>query len=136
MGVGAVFGAIQLTIRPAGGVSAMTRAAAAFGVLVILLAAVQTLWVAVLISALVGSRSVRFIAIANVDLQLAAHGDMRGRIMGLWLTALAGTTAIGGPLVGVIIDLAGSRVALLVGGVAAVAAAAGISLSSRGSTTS
>jgi len=136
MGVGAVFGAIQLTIRPAGGVSAMTRAAAAFGVLVILLAAVQTLWVAVLISALVGSRSVRFIAIANVDLQLAAHGDMRGRIMGLWLTALAGTTAIGGPLVGVIIDLAGARVALLVGGVAAVAAAAGISLSSRGSTTS
>ena len=136
MGFGAVCGALQLTLRPATGASALGRAAAGFGILVILLAAAPTLWLAVVISALVGSRSVRFIAIANVNLQLAARPDMRGRMLGLWLTAIAGTTAVGGPVVGVIIDVAGARVALLVGGLAAVGAAARTALSTRTCSTS
>jgi MFS family permease len=60
----------------------------------------------------------------NSTLQLAAEPAMRGRVMALWFVALQGTTPIGGPLVGVIISLAGARTGLGVGALACVFAAA------------
>lgn len=131
MGVGGVVGPIEPAFRPASGITPMARSAAGCGVLVVLLALAPALWAAVAVCAFVGSRSVRFISVAGVTLQFAAHGDMRGRILGLWLTAIAGTTAVGGPLVGEIVDAAGARVALLVGGCAAALAAAGSLLMDR-----
>jgi MFS family permease len=48
---------------------------------------------------------------------------MRGRVMALWFVALQGTTPIGGPLIGVVISLAGARTGLGVGALACVLAA-------------
>jgi MFS family permease len=66
----------------------------------------------------------------NSTLQLAAEPAMRGRVMALWFVALQGTTPIGGPLVGVVISLAGARTGLGLGALACVIAAA-IALAAR-----
>ena len=61
---------------------------------------------------------------------LAAEPAMRGRVMALWFVALQGTTPIGGPLVGVVISLAGARTGLGLGALACVIAA-GIAFAAR-----
>ncbi len=48
---------------------------------------------------------------------------MRGRVMALWTVAFLGTTPIGGPAMGAVGEYAGARWALVVGGIAALAAA-------------
>ncbi len=73
----------------------------------------------------VGWASVSFIAIGNSTIQLASEPSMRGRAIALWQVAFQGTTPIGGPLIGWIIDLGGPRTGLAVGGVSCLAAAAG-----------
>ena len=53
---------------------------------------------------------------------------MRGRVMALYAIAFLGSTPIGAPLVGWISDATSPRVALLVGGVATLAAAPTLAL--------
>ena len=48
--------------------------------------------------------------------QLAAHGSIRGRIVGLYLLAWSGGVAIGGPLVGSIDQYLGPRAGMLLAG--------------------
>jgi hypothetical protein len=48
---------------------------------------------------------------------------MIGRVLALQTVLLIGTTPVGGPILGAISDLAGARVPVLIGGVAAIAAA-------------
>ena len=50
---------------------------------------------------------------------------MRGRVMALWAVVFLGSTPIGGPLTGLIVHGFGVRAAIAVGGVAALATAAG-----------
>src|SRR5208282_3474761 len=69
-----------------------------------------------------GAASIAFIATANATLQLRADPAMRGRVMALYAIAFLGSTPIGAPLVGWISDTTSPRVALLVGGVATLAA--------------
>jgi MFS family permease len=73
---------------------------------------------------MVGALSVLFISIGNTTLQLTSEPSMRGRVMALWAIAFAGTTPIGGPIIGAIADYTNPRVGLLVGGASAVLAAA------------
>ena len=49
---------------------------------------------------------------------------MRGRVLALWAIAFAGTTPIGGPIIGAIADHTNPRIGLLVGGTSAIIAAA------------
>jgi MFS family permease len=78
----------------------------------------------VAIAALVfmGVCSISFIATANATIQLQADPAMRGRVMALYAIAFLGSTPIGAPLLGFISDTSNPRVALIVGGVATVAA--------------
>jgi MFS family permease len=80
--------------------------------------------VALLLLIIVGGLSVLFISIGNTTLQLTSTPGMRGRVMALWAIAFAGTTPIGGPIIGAIADHSNPRIGLLVGGLSAVAAAA------------
>ncbi len=63
------------------------------------------------------------ISLSNATLQLNSDPQLRGRVMSLFSMSLIGSTPIGGPIVGWIGDHISPRVALLVGGVAALAAA-------------
>ena len=50
---------------------------------------------------------------------------MRGRVMALYSVVFLGSTPIGGPIVGWLSEAAGPRAALVLAGMAALAAAAG-----------
>jgi len=124
MGVGAILGGLVVAARGHTGLRPVTLAVAAFAIALSLAALAPTLAVELIALALVGGASVSFMSSGNSTLQLAAEPAMRGRVMALWFVALQGTTPIGGPLVGVIISLAGARTGLGVGALACVLAAA------------
>jgi MFS family permease len=86
-------------------------------------AAAPSLVVAVVLLALVGAASVAFMSRGATLLQLTADPARRGRVMALWTVAFLGTTPIGAPLVGYVVQQAGPRWGLALGGVAALAAA-------------
>ncbi len=66
-----------------------------------------------------------FIALIGLQsaLQLTTDPAMRGRVMALFSMAVAGSSAIGGPIIGWIGDHLGPRYGLVVGAISAVAAA-------------
>jgi hypothetical protein len=72
---------------------------------------------------IVGFFSISFTSLANVTLQLESAPGMQGRVMSLWSIAFLGTTPIGGPLMGTIGEHQGARLALAIGGAAAIVAA-------------
>ena len=61
---------------------------------------------------------------SNATLQLAAPDHMRGRVVGLYYYAFSGSGPLGGILAGWLAARGGTQLALLVGGVAGVAATA------------
>ena len=72
----------------------------------------------------VGVASVSTVSLSNATLQLRADPAYRGRVMALFSVAMMGSTPIGSPIVGWIGEHISPRVALLVGAVGALAAAA------------
>jgi MFS family permease len=125
MGIGSVAGALAAGARARVGPKLLVGAAASFGVAMLLVAAAPT--VPLQLAALIplGAVSVTFAAGINSTLQLAVEPSMRGRVMALYSVVFLGSTPIGAPLVGWIAELAGPRAALVVGAIAALAAAAG-----------
>lgn len=123
MGVGAVAGGIYTAGRRRSTSKMLVISAALFGGSVILAAISPTFTVALLAMVVVGFFSINFTSLGNVTIQLASRPDMQGRVMSFWSIAFLGTTPIGGPIMGFIGEHAGARTALLIGGLAAIAAA-------------
>jgi hypothetical protein len=76
------------------------------------------LTLAIAAMAVTGVVSIWFISLANAVTQLRAVPAMKGRVMGLWATALPGSLLVSGPAVGWVAQAWGGRVALAAGGVA------------------
>ncbi|MGH2884906.1 MAG: MFS transporter, partial [Solirubrobacteraceae bacterium] len=72
--------------------------------------------------AFVGAASVVYSSSTNGTLQIRADPSMRGRVVALYIMAFMGSTAIGGPLVGVAGQVFGPRASLGVGAVGCLAA--------------
>jgi MFS family permease len=123
MAAGAVVGGLVVAGRGHPTSRSVTRAAIAFGVLILGVAAAPTLGVAIALLALMGAASIAFIAMSNSTLQLRSDPAMRGRIMALFAVAFLGSTPIGAPIVGAVAEAWGARAALALGGVAALLAA-------------
>ena len=125
MGVGALAGALLMASRARPSRRLLVTSAFAFGVVTVLLAfAPSYLWGMALLVPM-GAAGVLFISTVNSLLQLNADDAMRGRVMALWAVVFLGSTPIGGPLTGLIARGFGVRAAVAVGGVAALATAAG-----------
>ncbi len=123
MGVGAVVGGLATAGRVgAPGDAALVRAAALFGVVILLAAVAPFLWLEVVVLVFVGAASINVLATGNTTLQLRSAPELRGRVMALWAVAFLGTTPVGGPIIGYIGEHAGPRVGLAVGGSAALVA--------------
>ncbi len=82
-----------------------------------------TLPVALIALLLVGWGSSAFMSISNATMQLTSETRYRGRVMSLWSISFAGTTPIGGPIVGAIGQHISPRVAIAAGAVACALAA-------------
>ncbi len=124
MGIGAVVGGLYVAARGRTGLGALVWASSLFGLAMLGTALAPNLAVALVGMALVGAFSVAFLSTGNSTLQLAADPQMRGRVMALWAVAFLGSTPIGGPIAGVVVQYFGSRAGLLLGAVACLVAAA------------
>ncbi len=122
MGLGAVIGGLATAGAGRQPATALSRTAIVFGILHIAAAAMPTLGATYVAMVFVGAASIRFLALGNATLQLAASPEMRGRVMALWAVAFLGSTPIGGPIIGWIGEHIGPRVAMGLGGVATITA--------------
>jgi hypothetical protein len=125
MAVGSVIGALATGARGRVSERLLVAAAVGFGASALLAAAAPTLGLAMAALVPLGLSSVTFAAGVNSTLQLEASPAMRGRVMALYSVVFLGSTPIGGPIVGWLAEVAGPRAGLVLGGVAALAAAAG-----------
>jgi MFS family permease len=133
MGIGAVAGGLVVAARGKTGVRPLVLAATGFGVAMTLAALAPSLAFEIVALALAGAASISFMSTANSTLQLAAAPSMRGRVMALWFVAFQGSTPIGGPIVGLTMELGGARAGLGLGAVTClvVAALGALALSGR-----
>ena len=123
MGVGAVVGGLYVAGWGRTGMPALVVASGLFGLAMLGTAAAPTLPLALVGMALVGASSVAFLSTGNSTLQLAADPQMRGRVMALWAVAFLGSTPIGGPIAGLVVEWFGGRAGLVLGAVACLVAA-------------
>ncbi len=121
--VGSLIGALRTARKTSTSVRQVVLGAASFGIAMLLLAAAPTLGVALPIAALMGLTSITFMTASTAIVQMRADPAMRGRVLALQAIVFLGTTPIGGPLLGWIIEVFNARVGLAVGGVACLAAA-------------
>jgi MFS family permease len=122
MGVGAVVGGLVIASTGNPTPARLVTIAIALGATVCAVAVTPTIELAYLVMPFVGAASVAVIALFNATLQLNSAPELRGRVMALFSMALVGSTPIGGPIVGYLGEAISPRFALLVGGVAALAA--------------
>ncbi len=125
MAVGSLAGALTSGARGRVSTGLLVGASSAFGLATVLVALAPTLTTAVIALALTGAASVTFAAGVNSTLQLEVAPDMRGRVMALYSVVFLGSTPIGGPLAGWVAEVADPRAGLMLGAVAALAAAGG-----------
>jgi MFS family permease len=123
MAAGAVVGGLAVASRERPTSKGLTRAALAFGLLILGVAAAPSLAIEVAILVLMGAASIAFIAMSNSTLQLRSDPAMRGRVMALFAVAFLGSTPIGAPVVGAVAQAWGPRASIAIGGVAALVAA-------------
>jgi MFS family permease len=124
MGVGAVASGLTLAGKVPGRVRTLTIAAAAFAVALAATAAAPGPVSAAVCLAFAGTASVVYSSSTNATLQIRVDPTMRGRVVALYVMAFIGSTAIGGPLVGVIGEIVGPRASLATGAAGCVAAVA------------
>jgi predicted MFS family arabinose efflux permease len=132
MGIGAVIGGLIVATKGRTGLRPLVLAAGALGLAMGAATLAPTLPVELFALALVGGTSITFMSTGNSTLQLAAAPEMRGRVMALWFVAFQGSTPIGGPLIGVTMEMLGARAGLGVGALTCfMMAAAGLFIGRR-----
>jgi hypothetical protein len=98
--------------------------AGCFGVALVVLAATPTFPLAIPVLLVLGVTSILYFTPTTAIVQVDADPALHGRILALQTVLLVGTAPIGGPIDGAIADVLGARAPLLIGGVAALLAAA------------
>jgi MFS family permease len=126
--VGAVLGAALLetldVLRPSA--RAAIIYAGAWGVTLALFAVAQSYGLAIVLLGLAGMFNIAFSAMAQTLVQMLAPAHARGRIVGLFNTAVLGLRAGSGVIVGMLGALIGIHLSLVLGAAAVVATAAGL----------
>ena len=123
LGVGMLIGGFANASSSSVSQKRMVYSAFLFGIFVLIASLTSTFILAIILFGLVGIFSMAFANLSSSILQVHTDSKMRGRVMSLWSMAFQGSTAIGGPLIGVVGEYAGARWALAVGGFAAIVAA-------------
>ncbi|GAC1530283.1 MAG: MFS transporter [Acidimicrobiales bacterium] len=124
LSIGSFSGALIAAHRTTVDTRHIIGAAVAFGLAMLCFAAVPNLALSFPVAVLVGGTSIVFLSASTAVVQIRADPLMRGRVLAIQAIVLIGSTPIGGPLLGVICDALGARSGLIVGGVAALSAAA------------
>lgn len=130
VGIGAVIGGVTLAsfgdIRRKG--LLVVASATAFGLLLALLAQVQTFATAAATLAVLGFAMIVSVASLNTVLQISVAEEMRARVMSMLTVTLFGLPSLGAWGLGAIADHAGIPIAYTIGGAAVAGVALGIGL--------
>ena len=124
MAVGSVVGALVVAGRRRPSDRTLLVTGLAFGLLLLATASTTSLLLALPLLALSGGAGIAFFSTANARVQMVAAGHLRGRVMALYALVFLGTTPLGAPLVGWIVQRFGAQVALGGGGLLAASAVA------------
>jgi MFS family permease len=124
LGVGSVIGGLVIARSGRATHRRLGLAALFLGASMLLASAMPSMGTAVAAMVVVGIGSVAFITMTSATLQLNSRPDMRGRVLALYVTAIIGTTPIGGPIIGWIGEVVGPRATYVTGGVACILTAA------------
>ncbi len=116
LGVGSIIGGLYSAGRNKIVPHHLADLAILFGLFVIGTALMPTVYYAIVGMFMVGFFSINLTSLGNTMLQLESKPEMRGRVLSLWSMAMMGSTAIGGPIIGVVGEYFGGRWALGVGG--------------------
>jgi MFS family permease len=122
VGLGSLFAALMLTGRKASTRYQLFAGAATFSALLACVAVSQNIFLTLAFLVGVGIAGTTFATTANTSIQLASPDHLRGRVVSLYMLLFAGSTPIGGLLLGLIADRYGTQWAI---GVFALACALG-----------
>ena len=125
LGVGALGGALAVAYWGRATVTVLLAGCALFGAFLALAGQVGTLIPAMALLMVTGAGMIVYSSMSNSIIQLFTPASLRGRVMSLYLWVFMGTTPIGSPIAGLIEQSLGSRAAMSVAGLAALATAAG-----------
>jgi predicted MFS family arabinose efflux permease len=126
-GIGSLAAALWIAFNVSDSVWPLVGGALLLGLAETALAAVGVMSVALALMLLVGVGGIAMTATANTAIQLAVPDSLRGRVISVYTTVFAGSTPIGGLLMGAIASGLGVPTAFIVGGgLSALAALAAI----------
>jgi len=120
---GSLIGALASARRGRPSRRVVFLAGAAYGLLEITAALMPSYWTFFAVLIPFGFATLTFSTATNTLIQTTVSAVMRGRVMALYLLVFMGGTPIGAPLIGWIGQTAGPRWALIIGGLASLAAA-------------
>jgi len=126
VGVGAMLGALGLAVRGrrVRKGAALLDGGAAFGVLLMLVAAARSVGVALVLLSLAGCAMIVTTALANTMLQTLVPDELRGRVMAFYAFVFVGMAPFGAFQAGLVAEHTGAPVAIVVGGAGCLIAAA------------
>ncbi len=118
MGVGSVAGGLLIARFGRATHRRLGFAALFLGTSMLVAAVMPTFWTMATALLFVGAGSVAFITMNSATLQLTSPVAVRGRVMALYITAIIGTTPVGGPMIGWIGQHVDPRATYITGGLA------------------
>ncbi|MEJ2186076.1 MAG: MFS transporter [Gemmatimonadota bacterium] len=121
--VGALVGAVFVARRTDITIRTVVAGAVALGVAMLGMAAVPSAALAIAMAVVVGAASVAYMTATSAIVQIRTEQQMIGRVLAFQAILMIGTQPISGPIIGVISDTLGSRVAVIIAALGALAAA-------------
>lgn len=124
LAIGSLAGALLAARRDRARLRVAILAVGCFGLVQILAAMTPAYLAYAAVCVLAGFCTVTFLTTANGYVQTTTDPALRGRVLALYLAVMMGSTPIGAPIAGAVADAWGPRAAIVVAGVAGLAAAA------------
>ena len=132
MAVGSLIGSVMMAASKLEGARSLAILLAVFSAAMVPLAAVNHLLAGVAVIFVVGTFGGGFLSLSNGSVQTAVDPRLQGRVSAVYGVVFVGARAVGGPILGWMVDAFGSRTALVaVGAVTAVCALGGLLAAGR-----
>ena len=121
MSIGSLIGSVMMAASKREGLGSLAILLAVFGAAVVPLAAVNHLVAGMAAIFVVGVIGGGFLSLSNASVQTAADPRLQGRVSAVYGVVFVGARAVGGPILGWMVDAFGSRTALVAVGIATAA---------------
>ncbi|UNK72494.1 MFS transporter [Microbacterium sp. H1-D42] len=118
LAIGSLAGALLAARRDRARVRVLVISAGGFGVASVVSALMPTYWSYAAVLIFVGFSTVSMLTTANGYVQTTTDPALRGRVLALYMAVIMGSTPIGAPIAGWIVDAFSARTAIVVGGIA------------------